>query len=169
MKYIILIIIIIIILVYGRYYLKYNKDIKILQVNLDNLDLNILYEKYPILIYDQVYDHDQLLKTIFNYSIQYSVSKDLIPSIPIINKSKYLLISSAEDTNSIINIINPKYNNEAKKRVEFLDTKMQYVSIKLKPKQVIILPSRWIYQSYDNVHITGLDDILSIIFLNMMI
>jgi hypothetical protein len=158
-------IIILVIIIYIRYYLKYNSDIRIIQVYLDNFKLNHLYEKYPILIYDQVYNHDQLLKTIFSYSIQFKESQTLIPSIPIINKSKYLLISCVDD-DSLLNIINPKFSKEAKLKKEFLDTNMSYISVKLKPKQVIILPSRWIYQSYDNLNITRLDDCISIFVLH---
>lgn len=165
-SYIVIIILIIIIIVYGKYYTNYNKDIKILQVYLDNIKLDILYERYPILIYDQVYNHKQLMNTLFAYSYLFTKTAIISPSIPLINNSKYILISSADNT--IINIINPKYKDDAKKNLKFEDTSMQYVSIKLQPKQVLILPSRWIYQSKDELIITKLDDILSFVFLRLV-
>lgn len=161
-----LIILIILIIIYSRYYLKYNNDVKIIQLYLDNIKLDNLYEKYPIVIYDQIYNPSELLKTIFAYSTCFSTQKELTPAIPLINNNKYLLIYNLEN-NIDVNIINPKYINEAKKSKPFLDTNMNYVAIKLKAKQVLILPSRWIYQSYDNLNIIQLNDLLSIIILRV--
>lgn len=167
--YILTAIILILIIIYIRYYLKYKTDIKILQVFINNFKLDNLYERYPLLIYDQIYSHKELLDTIFAYSYQFtSETKVINPEIAKINKSKYLLISPVKD-DIILNIINPKYAEEVKKQQKFSESNIQYVSIKLKAKQVLILPSRWIFQSDQEIMITKLDDILSVIAFNLFV
>lgn len=165
-SHVVLIVTVVLLIVYGRYYLKYNKDIEILQVYLDSFKLDLLYERYPILIYDQVYDHKDLLQSIFAYSYMFSKNEKKTPSIPRINRSKFVLLSSEKDC--VVNIINPRYEKEAKLEKPFKDTQMQYVSVKLRANQVLILPSRWIYQSNSDLEITTIDDMLSPLFLRFI-
>jgi hypothetical protein len=138
--------------------MKYNNDYQILQIYLDNFKLDNLYEKYPIIIYDQVYKVNDLLKTIFAYSFLFKKELDIQPEKVYKNIYKYLLISS--DDNVSIKIINPKYKKDIKNSLQ--ECNVQYVTIKLKENQVLILPALW-YYSTDNIDIKaiGLDDILS--------
>jgi hypothetical protein len=68
MRAFVIIIIVLIILLYLQYYIKYKNDYNILQIYLNNFEINTLYEKYPIVIYDQVYDINELLTTAFKFS-----------------------------------------------------------------------------------------------------
>jgi hypothetical protein len=54
--------------------MKYKDNYNILQVYLNNFELNTLYEKYPIVIYDQIYDINELLTTAFKFSFVFKTS-----------------------------------------------------------------------------------------------
>jgi len=168
-KLLLSVIVILIIIVYVNYYTNYKKDYNILQSYLDNIDLSVVYEKYPIVIYDRVINPSELTKTLFAYSYiykkQYSIKG---PVNPMINTSKHAIIWCS-DSDVTINIINPKFKNNFKweKKVatqplkNMEDTTVQYVTIKLKKDQVLILPAFWIFDSSNTINIIQLDDILS--------
>lgn len=168
-KFLISIIIILVIIVYVNYYTNYKKDYNILQTYLDNIDLSLVYEKYPIVIYDRVINPSELIKTLFAYSYiykkQYSIKG---PFNPMINTSKHAIIWCPSD-DIILNIINPKFKNNFKweKKVSTLSLKdidnssVQYITIKLKKNQVLILPAFWIFDSTNTINIIQLDDLLS--------
>ena len=63
-----IVIIILLVIIYINYYNKYKLDYLILQTNLDKIDLNLIYEKYPIVIYDKIINPKDLLKTLFVYT-----------------------------------------------------------------------------------------------------
>jgi hypothetical protein len=161
MRKFLIVIVILIILFYLRYYVKYNQDIQIVQVYLDNFKLDTLYEKNPIVIYDQVYNIDDLFTTIFAYSYAFQTKVINIGNSLLRNSHKYLLLYST-DSDVSIRIINPK-NKKHIVSTEFdKNDNINYVTIKLKEKQILILPALWYYQSKDNsVKSIGLDDIIS--------
>lgn len=169
----IIIIIILIVCIYINYYTKYKTDYNIIQSTIDTIDINLLYEKYPILIYSNILDPKELLSTLFAYSFIFKQETLITPVVPTINKSKYLLIWN-EDHDTMINIINPKYkkniqwtkNNKYIISTQPLDqlTDVQYISLKLKQNNVLILPHYWIFESTDRLHLLHLDGIFSKIF-----
>jgi hypothetical protein len=75
------------------------------------------------------------------------------------------------DNDILINIINPKYiknivwqtKNKYRISTKPLDdlNEVQYITVKLKSNQVIILPAFWIYQCDDYTNIIQLNDLLS--------
>ena len=79
----ILIIIALLFIIYAQYYMKYKNDYQILQVHLEGLNLDTLYEKYPIVIFNKIYDVNELLKTVFAYS--YNFEKQVIVPVNTIN------------------------------------------------------------------------------------
>lgn len=155
----VLIVGILISLLYLQYYYRFKQDYQILQVYLDAFKLNTLYEKYPIVIYDQVYDIRDLLKTIFAYSFVFKVENAIETGKVYRNAHKFLLVYS--DTGDVsIKVINPKYKKDIKGSLE--DSNVQFVTIKLKEKQVLILPALWYYHTDSmDVQSIGLDDIIS--------
>lgn len=154
-----IIIIILVILLYLQSYMKPRTDYNIIQVYLDTFKLDNLYEKYPIIIYDQVYNIDDLLNTIFKYSYAFKTTLQVEAAKIYKNTHKYLLVFN--NTKPIkLKVINPKYKKDIKMKLE--DSNVEYVTIKLKEKQVVILPALWYYYS-DNLNISaiGLDDLIS--------
>lgn len=154
----IVIVVVLLIALYLQYYAKYKHDYQILQVYLDKFKLDTLYEKYPIVVYDQVYDTNDILKTIFAYSYVFRKDLGVTPGQVTKNNHKYLVLSSDEDVS--IKIINPKYKKDIKAKLE--ESNVQYVTIKLKENQVLILPAKWyFYTDNDSVFGIGLDDLVS--------
>lgn len=152
-----MIIVALIIALYIQYYFAYKKEYEIIQVTLNNIQLKTLYEKYPIVIADQVYKVDDLLKTVFAYSYVFKKDVAIEPDRVTCNSHKYMIIT-AED-NIDIKLINPKYNIKSKK---LEDSDAKYVTVKLKENQVLIVPALWhVHTENIDVKAYGLDDFLS--------
>lgn len=147
-------------------------DFKINQIYLDQFKINLLYEKYPIIVYDKIIEPKDLLKTFFAYS--YNISQDfpiLFDNKVTINLSKYQIIyNQLADVD--INLIHPKYrsqivfanNNKILLSKEPLSKlNVEYITVKLKKNKVFILPSYWIYNSNLPVQTIMLDDYMSYI------
>lgn len=158
MRVFLLIIVALVIILYVQYYFAYKKEFEIIQVTLDNIQLKTLYEKYPIIIADQVYKIDDLLKTVFAYSYVFKKEISIEPDKLTCNKYKYLLITCEDNVD--IKLINPKYKPKIKSTLEESD--VQYVTVKMKENQVLIVPALW-YIHTDNMDVSalGLDDFLS--------
>lgn len=168
--YLTTILIMLVIIVYIQYYINYKPDFKINQIYLDKFKINLLYEKYPIIIYDKLIEPKDLLKTFFAYS--YNISDDfpiLFDNKVTINLSKYQIIyNQLADVD--INLIHPKYrsqidftnNNKILLSKEPLSKlNVEYVTVKLKKNKILILPSYWIYNSNLPVQTIILDDYMS--------
>lgn len=126
---------ILVVVAYMYYYKTYKTDVVILQTFLDQADLNLLYERYPVVIYDQVMDPRALLKTLFSYSYMFKSESQIQKGVETINKSKYMMLWHNETQNEdvFVDILNPPVIKEQKSEV----------SIKLRKHQVIILPAFW--------------------------
>lgn len=168
------VLVLLVIIVYINYYTSYKKDYNILQSYLDQIDLNLVYEKYPIIIYDQLLNPDELTKTLFAYT--YAFKKKSVQHVPInptMNSSKHMILWCKRDCT--INIVNPKYkkyftwkrinsmwvSDKSLKDIE--DASVQYVTLKLKKNQVVLLPAFWIFDCTSEVNTIQLDDLLSIL------
>ena len=154
---------------YIQYYFKFNTVYKIIQAPLYKIDENVLYEKYPIVVSDRLVKPVALLETLFKYKYLFKkVHPQKGSQKPYIAISKYTLIYN-DKADIEVNIIAPQYRNEFHGFVEFQankdinSTNAQYVTIKLKKQQVIILPAFWIYQSILPYHIISLNDPFSFI------
>lgn len=158
MKGFVIVVSVLLVLLYLQYYVKYKQDYQILQVFLDNFKLDTLYEKYPIVVYDQVYDPKDLLKTVFAYSFVFKNEFSVEPGAVCRNSHKFVVLSC--DDSVSLKIINPKYKKDIKPRIQ--DCNVQFVTVKLKPNQVLILPALWYYHT-DNMDVSaiGLDDLVS--------
>jgi hypothetical protein len=173
-KILIVIIAVLILAVYYQYYSKFNKGYEITQTYLDKVTINLLYEKSPIVIYDTLKNPTQLLKTLFKYSYAFKKEYTTEASKVYRSKSKHSIIYSSSEHSTLLNLINPKYknnftwnkgNNSNKSDTELKDTNVEYITIKLKQNQVVILPAHWIIQCESSLHKIDLDDPLSYIFL----
>lgn len=176
--YLTTILIMLVIIVYIQYYINYKPDFKINQIYLDQFKINLLYEKYPIIVYDKLIEPKDLLKTFFAYS--YNISQDfpiLFDNKVTINLSKYQIIyNQLADVD--INLIHPKYrsqiefstntnlNNTNKillSKEPLSKLNVEYVTVKLKKNKIFILPTYWIYNSNLPVQTIMLDDYMSYI------
>lgn len=175
-KLLLIILIILIVCIYVYYYSKYNASYEISQTYLDKLNLDLLYEKNPIVIYDSLKTPNQLLKTLFKYSYTSKNEYKIISNNVIMNRYKFSFVYCRDDNNCFINLINPSYKNQFKwiKNPQSNDmisntnleaTNVEYISIKLKPFQVLIIPSHWLIQSTcTDLYKTSLDDVFSWIY-----
>lgn len=167
--------VILVIMLYTQHYMKYNKDIKIIQSYLDTMSPNVLFEKYPVVIYDRIVEPNELRNTLFAYLhtharyINYSPNAEMT-----LNTSKYMIIYSP-DKNVTLQIASPKYKSQLsfQRQNGFLVSKdmknsnVQYVTMKLKKQQVLILPTFWMFQSEVNLRVIVLDDPMSMIVKGM--
>lgn len=155
--------------VYLQYYFKYNTEYRIIQAPLAKIDENVLYEKYPIVVSDRLVKPEELLETLFKYKYLFKSTHPQKGSPnPYMAISKYtLLYNNKIDID--VNIIAPQYRKEFQGFIEFQankdinSTNAQYVTIKLKKQQVIILPAFWIYQSSLPYHVISLNDPFSLL------
>lgn len=169
-KLLISIVILLIILIYAQYYSKYNKGYNITQTYLDKINLSLLYERNPIIIYDSIKTPKQLLKTLFKYSYiskrEYTIKNSNIYQ----TKAKFSFIYHiGQNIDTVmVNLINPIFKNEFQdwkknnKGVLFTntrleDTSVEFISVKLKPYQVLIVPSNWMLQVADDEEVVKVD------------
>lgn len=181
-KILIIIVIIMIVFMYIQYYSKYNKGYNITQTYLDKINIEHLYEKNPIVIYDKIKTPKQLLKTLFKYSYITSNEYTLKPNIIYMNKSKFSFIYS-NSTSVNVNLINPIYKKDFVKnnnmwktnnRITTIntmlkDTNVEYITIKLNPLQILIIPSHWmihidVIAKEDKINKVDLDDVFTYLY-----
>jgi hypothetical protein len=157
---------------YIQYYTKYNTSYKILQTYLDKINIDTLYERYPVVIYDRVVDPVSLTNTLFKYSYTFkNVIVQKGSQTPSMTLNKYTLIYNIKDDIDI-NIISPFYksmftykfaNNLFSAKENIQDSNVEYVTIKLKKQQVLILPTYWLYQTTSIHHVLTMNDPFTIL------
>ncbi len=166
------VLILLIILIYFQHYRKYNTEYKILQAYLDNIDHELLKEKYPILLYDKVVSPQDLIESLFYGLYMFKREDVLWIGNPILSSAKYLLIFN-NLSNCYINLVSPKYRNIFSWRKQngyiisnspLSEMKVEFMTIKLKKNQIFILPPYWIYQTANKVKRIELADFPSKIY-----
>tara|TARA_B110000261_G_C13080251_1_gene355662 strand:- start:62 stop:625 length:564 start_codon:yes stop_codon:yes gene_type:complete len=173
----IIFIIILLILIYLNYYYKFNKNFEILQLTSNQINHDVLHEKLPIVIEDIINNIDDFMNVVLTYNYIFK-NKVKWNKSKFINKnlSSYLVIYNTNDTNSNIYISNPKFSNKFKfnknNSFKYLISDyvvsdvnnindVQFVKISLKPKQVMILPSYWLFYIDDEIDTYFLSGICS--------
>lgn len=164
----VIIIVLLIIVIYLSYYLRTCPEYELIQVRLNNLKIDHLYEKRPIVIAESIVDIEDLVKTVFAYSYLFkNVSTNITDDQVRKNKNKFLLLYS--DNDIAVKIINPKYKKELRKNLK--ESNVQYVTIKLRAGQVLVLPALWYYCA-DTPERTlkkiGLNDLISCWFYKLI-
>ena len=163
-RWLLALVVLLFLFVYIQHYLKYANGYRIIQTSLASININTLYERYPIIISDRLVKHDVLTKTLFKWTYSHSRRAERQGSPMVhISRHKYLILFSPTE-NVTMNIINPKYQSEFSRTHKTLqDSTAQYVTIKLKKQQCLILPSHWMYQTNHGHFFIELDDPISII------
>lgn len=156
-------------ILYLQNYFKCKSDIQIIQTSIENINIDILHEKYPIVIYDRIFKPSDLLKTLFAYTFVHSrVSNSARDDKLTQNVAKYVIIYN-ENSDVDIEIFHPKNNIRFKRSQSVLDfqdmdSDVSYVTVKLKKNQLLILPMFWIYHSNYHVQTIHLYDSISYIY-----
>lgn len=145
----IILIIIFVIKQYVKHYFKINPTFSIVQLPLSRLNVDILYEKSPIIINERVVYAEQLVDTVFKYLY---ISKKHFKNISIDaiykNSARYAILTNNKN-DSIVYLYHP--NNKKK-----------CLPIKLYKDQCIIIPSFWFYKTnIENTQVFKLYDIFN--------
>lgn len=174
-KVLLSVVLILIVCLYVQYYSKYNKKYEIVQASLNNITLDLLYERNPIIIEDTVANPRHLLKTLFKYSYTFVKEMDVETNHIFKVKSKFCLVYAVDtNTQSVqLNLINPIYNDKNKFKwktstnglmttsIPLKDTNVEYITLKLKPNQPVIIPTHWLAQTDHPMRKIDLDDPVS--------
>lgn len=150
---------------YLQCYFKTPNDFNLIQTTLDTFDINMLYDKQPIYIYDKIVNPADLLGTIFKYQFMYhvlSISNNMLTKR---NLSRYVIIyNDNPEEPTKISIAHPKstvkdlsfksshfvkknYNISPLMLDNTYDNVIDFI---LKPMNCIILPLHWIYRTHTN-------------------
>ena len=161
MRILIVFIIILLISIYISFDLKINNNFQIIQLSSNKINQDILYEKNPILIQDNINDIEDFINVIMPYekiytnkflhSNKYSINQNL---------SNYLLIYNSNNTPIDVYIAHPRNKNKfnwsntnannyliSNYTVKTFDNinDVKFVKFVLRPKQTIILPKFWLF------------------------
>lgn len=148
--YVILIIIIICILAIYHYH---PKKITINQTTIQNFNFNLLYQKHPIVIIDNIINLNDVLNLWFKYNFIYAL-KDIQNNWKQSN-AKYSILHNNSNSKIELHICNPhvKINN----KMPTSDSKI--ITINLSKNQFIILPFKWYYYLENNLEIINIHDV----------
>jgi hypothetical protein len=168
-------IIILIIIIYINYYKKYNNKFEIIQLTSDKLNQDMLLEKLPILIEDTISNPTDFIHLLLAYEYvfkkQLNYTKNNFSNRVNQNLAYHLVIYNSNEESMYIYISHPKFANKFKlnKNNSFYyrisdyivndeddinDT--QFVKINIKPKQLLILPSYWLFYLNNNANLYSL-------------
>jgi hypothetical protein len=160
-------------ILYLSFYAKYTNEYNIVQVFLDNVSPDILYEKHPIVIYDSLVNPKDLLNTLFKFQYLFQKEFNIPANTGIAIKSKFSIIYSSHDKTSVVKLIHPKYNSEFQwnssqhqrlSKTDINTTNIQYIDVQLKRNQVILVPPHWIIQADVTLHKIDIDDVASYLY-----
>ena len=164
MNKLLIFIIILNIIIYLNYYSKYNKKFEIIQLTSDKINQDILHEKLPILIEDPISNVNDFIYVLLTYEYvfkkDHKYTKNNFSNKVNENLAYHLIIYNSNENTIPIYISHPKFsrkfkfnkNNSFYYRIsdyevddeeDINDT--QFVKINIKPKQLLILPSYWLF------------------------
>jgi len=156
--------VVMLVVLYIQSYLKPKTEYTIVQTYLDKVNVDTLYDKYPIIIYDLIQDPKQLVKSLFAYSYLFDIYTHLPANAIFCTRSKFTLVFN-NSTDVPVHIISPKHKPKinATLPLEQQDTSVQYVTVNLKQNQVMIVPMQWYISGTTQCNMILLDDLLSAI------
>lgn len=120
---------IIIIVAYTYLYLKPKTDFQILQANLNNITDDLLYEKYPIILHDQIVNLDDIVSSTFRYQYVFKKDKVVEKESEMCNRHKYMILQNVQTEECSLEIMSPK--------------KTVNTSIIIPSFNVVIIPYKW--------------------------
>jgi hypothetical protein len=185
-RYLLILLIVGVASLYIQYYTSYVKNFQLLQSKLDTITIDTLYERQPVIIQDRIVDPLQLLKTLFKWNYMFQNMIHITPSMYDSSKivktnHKYSVVYS-QTSDITVQLIHPRFHNDVKpfqrvrispssqlviSSISLQDSQVEYVTVKLKKQQCLILPMLWLYQTHNEHNVMVLDDPLSYIIGHM--
>lgn len=163
---------------YMQSYFKIQKETQIIQTTLTSFHPDILLEKQPIYVNDNIYNPADVIASIFKYQYVQKVLSLSNKSYLKRNLSKFVLIYNDQDQPIHVYIANPtttkhmkyyngffvnKFYKVCKKESEIQNDEM--IKIILKPNNMFVIPMGWIYKTdVDNVLEIHLFDCISRVY-----
>ena len=128
-------------------------QISIQQSSVEDIFPHHLFEKVPIIIMESLSNPIELLQTLFCYLfVSRAHVKKIKKDVFLANHHKYLILFHTYDPEEknvhkqSIYIMHPKNKKYMKSKSEKVRSQAQYVEIRLRPFQVLILPYGWWYK-----------------------
>lgn len=136
-----------------KHYFKINPSFSIIQLPLSRLNVNILYEKSPIIINERIVYIEQLVDIVFKYLyISKKHFKNISKDVMYKNCARYAILTNNK-SDSIVYLYHPNNKNNNRKKC---------LPVKLYKDQCIIIPSFWFYKSnIENTQVIKLYDIFN--------
>lgn len=144
--------VLLIIIVYIKHTIQINNTFEIIQTEIESLHPSMIDERLPIIISESMVNPYMLTKTTFAYRFlfTYNFKNESVGKL-IKNNNKYLIMY--HDSPTVIDVYHPNYENQDN----------LFIQMKLKEKQVLILPMQWYYRCHSPTTCIALNDILSTI------
>lgn len=159
----------IVLFAYIKLYLKPKKDIQLLQANLSNFDSNLLVEKQPVLIFDQVVHPQNVIDVSFKYMYHLTNSTKTPDGTYVQNLSKFAVIYNDQDTVQDISL--QKYHTKAASSSKNMfyssiayRESIETLTIKLPEKNMIIIPYLYSIKTQQSIPVTYLSDFIHVFF-----
>lgn len=155
-----------IIISYITVYTKPKQNIEILQTDKHNLSYDVLLEKQPIVVFDEIKSIHDVIDS-FQYTYLFKKAIEIMPDIIYQNDCKYILLHN--NSNSDINITIFKKITKTSRfntSVTILqDEDETGISIIMKPFNVLIIPYLMAFRSSEKMTVHCLNDPLHVICL----
>ena len=149
-------------LLYIQSYYKMSKTTQIIQTPLNSFHPDLLLEKQPIYVNDDIVNPADVIASIFKYQYVQKVlslsNKDYIK----MNLSRFVLIYNDSNDKVEVDISNPHYQ----RKIQYYNglfvnkfykvakpserDKTNFTKVLLKPFNMIVLPVQWVYQTNTN-------------------
>ena len=142
-------------LLYMRYNLKYSKDYEILQIKPSKLRPELLRELNPIIVERGTEDTQDIVRKALKYMYIYT-RRQSYPHLEgklVKNNARYAIVETKDDETADLEIVNPKYNKTPED--------YRSVVVRLKRKQIVIVPMFWRFGSNRPIECTYVHDVFS--------
>jgi len=149
-------IILFIAVIYAYCYFIYPSHISIVQTSLQDFDFNLLLNRQPLVIEDQIKDVLSVISSWFSPNIVQDIQFDKKRTWNI-NFHKYLYCYATDDTDILLYPPGNKVVNDVP------DNREPILAIKLKKNQSLVIPYRWYYNAPTNVKLYAIHDYMTYI------
>ena len=147
-------------MLYLQAYFKVPSELQIIQTSLEQLHPDMLLEKQPIYVYDEIYNPADVIATTFKYQYLNKTlslsNRDYLKK----NLSRFLLIYNDSDNIVEVDISSPHRNHEITfysglfvnkfYKVAKSSNTENFTKVKLKPSNMFVLPLNWMYKTKEN-------------------
>lgn len=147
-------IILFIVILYAYCYFIYPSHISIVQTSLQDFDFNLLLNRQPLVIEDQIKDVVSVISSWFSPNIVQDIQFDTKRTWNL-NYHKYLYCYAINDTEVLLYPPGNKVINDVP------DNREPIIAIKLKKHQSLVIPYRWYYNT--SIKLYGIHDYITYI------